>query len=566
MAQQLHRIEVPVSSDDREPVIALLWALGARGVWERPDRLVAWLSDPAAVDDDRLTHAARGPITVRPEPEQDWQATWKATIAPVRAGRTVVVPTWLADRHRAEAEELTLVLDPGQAFGTGHHATTALCLELLDELDLAGQLQGRTLADVGCGSGILAIAAAARGAAVEAIDLDPDAVAVARTNAAANGVAVTATVGAVEDLTLTTDIVVANLISDVVRDNAAALVTAASQRLLVSGITEERAEEVLDALVAHGAEVVEVRRRGGWVAASLVPTARGGPAAPPPAAGDRHHRAGRPAAGRAHGLLLTVALLALALLGGACTEPEGLDPTEPAPDEEPAAIAPTPEQEGLLAEVAAMEDLLERIDLELAAATEADTLDGLRAAVGRAERLLVVDVEAATPALFPSQELERNQLPAAPDALTDTLTEARNVGGTLGRSVVEKLRDPIAGDLGSWELDAPGVIASAQATTAGASDEAAASEQVLLLDGEGPRAIAWLALAAGTDDLTLARAAVRRAGEHVEVMRIALVLATEPPAPGREPADPGVDPPTEELGPGIDPDELEDAAGRRDAP
>lgn len=552
MSEPLHRVEVPVSPDNRDAVTAVLVGLGARGVWEQPGFLVVWLERPEATTDARLTGLAAGPITTRPEPDRDWQAAWKATIRPVHAGRTVVVPTWLADEHEPGADELTLVLDPGQAFGTGHHATTALCLELLDELDLAGRLAGRRVVDVGCGSGILAIAAAARGAEAVGIDLDPDAVAVTRANAARNNVTVAADVGAVEDLAVTGEVVVANLISDVVRVNAAALVAAASELLVVSGITEERAEEVLAALTANGAEVVDVRRRDGWVAASLVPARRGGGSAPPsPRRDDRRGRLGRIAGG----------LLIVGLLVGACSEPEVLDPaTDDAEEEAPAAAAPSPEQAMLLTEVSEMAALVAQVDAELTAAADAEDLTDLRAAVARADALLVADPAVGTRAVFPSQALERNEERAAPDALNDTLGAARVVGGALGRSVVETLRDPIAGDLGSWERDAPGVIENSRAAAAGVDDEAAAADRILELIGEGPRAIAWLALAAGTDDLTLARAAVLRAGEHLGVIAIALDLAVEPLEPGAPPTDPDPDAPNEELGPGIDPDELEDGA------
>jgi hypothetical protein len=211
-----------------------------------------------------------------------------------------------------------------------------------------------------------------------------------------------------------------------------------------------------------------------------------------------------------------------------------------------------------------MSTLLAEVDAELTAAADAADLADLRAAVARADVLLVTDPAADTRAVFPSQDLERNEERAAPDAFTDTLGAARLVSGSLGRSVVEKLRDPIAGDLGAWERDAPGVVATARAAATGVDDEAAAAERILALDGEGPRAIAWLALAAETDDPTLARTAVQRAGDHLEVMVIALALAVEPLEPGAPGTDPDPDAPNEELGPGVDPDELEDGDAAAD--
>ncbi|MFP4311539.1 MAG: 50S ribosomal protein L11 methyltransferase [Nitriliruptoraceae bacterium] len=561
MAEQLHRVEVPAPLARHDEVAAVLWALGARGVWERDDRLLAWVADPSLASDARLARVAAGPVTCEPEAEHDWQASWKATISPVRAGRTVVVPSWLAAHHRPGPQELTLVLDPGQAFGTGHHATTALCLEVLDELDIAEGLRGRSVLDVGCGSGILAIAAAARGAEVVALDLDEDAVAVTRDNAAANEVDLCAEVGAVEDLRDSAEIVVANLISDVVRDHATTLVAATSSTLIVSGIAEERAEEVLAALVAAGAEVREIRHRDGWIAARLAPHR---PVADR-AGEDGHHlahpqrsRDARPRRDRgtdrgpARSVARGTLLVAGALLAAACTAP-GVPvdaPSEQPPPEQPSTTsAPSPEDEELLADLAATQELLEQLDAELVAAGEASSANELGAAIARADALLVSDPSAGTRALFPSETLERDERAEEPAQLTELLARAREVGGSLGRSVVENLRDPIAGDLGAWERDAAGVVARARDATDGVTEESTALERVLALDGEGPRAIAWLSLAGRTEAEDLARRAVELTRDHVEVMVIALQLAA---GPARDDS-PGEEDPTDELGP-PDPD------------
>jgi ribosomal protein L11 methyltransferase len=266
------RVEVPVHHTRTELVAAHLWSLGAVGVWHQPGRLVAWftaLPDPlrpaGAAHPTLPTELTSEQVTVVDEPDRDWQDEWKATIAPVHAGRITVVPSWLADDHLPADGELTLVLDPGRAFGSGHHATTALCLELLDELDL----DGSRVADVGCGTGVLAIAAAARGARVTAVDIDPEAVEVTRENAARNRVEVAATTGSVGALDTPADVVVANLVTDVVRALAAELVALTAGTLVVSGITSERRTDALGALEAVGARVDEVRERDGWIAARL---------------------------------------------------------------------------------------------------------------------------------------------------------------------------------------------------------------------------------------------------------------------------------------------------------
>ena len=256
----------------RDLVAAHLWAAGACGVWERPAQLVAWFEDGTAIDLPEPDGVPELAVPVRRwsrEEDRDWQADWKATIRPVEAGRTVIVPSWLEADHEPAADELTLIVDPGRAFGTGHHATTVLCLELLDELDLAGRLQGRTVADVGCGTGVLAIAAAARGAVATAVDIDPDAVEVTRENAARNGVEVTAIAGGVDQVPAAVEVVVANLITDTVRSLAADLVAASTDELIVSGITVEREHVALDALEAAGAQLLERREGDGWVAVRL---------------------------------------------------------------------------------------------------------------------------------------------------------------------------------------------------------------------------------------------------------------------------------------------------------
>ncbi len=249
-----YRYHLRTESADVEVVAARLWAAGALGVLEHPDELVAWFPD------------ARAPVPPDGswafEPDRDWQAAWKATIHPVRAGGFVVVPTWRVEEHREQAGDTTVVLDPGRAFGSGHHATTMMCLEALDALDL----DARRVIDVGCGSGILSVAAALRGARVIALDVDPDAIAVTAHNAVRNDVTVDARLGSVDEVSSPADVVVANLVTDVVIELAPALIARTAGTLVLGGIASERAEEVTAALVAAGADL-DLRppeHRDGW--------------------------------------------------------------------------------------------------------------------------------------------------------------------------------------------------------------------------------------------------------------------------------------------------------------
>jgi ribosomal protein L11 methyltransferase len=261
-------VEVAVAAGTEEVAAASLWAAGALGVWERSGTLVAWFAAPA--DLTGWPGLSPGSVTWTREPPRDWQAAWKTTIGPVRAGTTLVVPSWLADTTVAGPGDVVLVIDPGQAFGTGHHATTTLCLEALEAVDLVG----RSVADVGCGTGVLGIAAARRGAAhVTAVDVDPDAVATARCNATRNGVGLDARVGSIDAVDGPADVVVANLVTDVLVALADPLVRTTRDTLVVSGIASERAERVTAALVAAGAEITAVTSRQGWVAVTATPTA-----------------------------------------------------------------------------------------------------------------------------------------------------------------------------------------------------------------------------------------------------------------------------------------------------
>lgn len=265
-AQQ--RYTVPVDRSRRELVASQLWTAGASGVWEQPAHLVAWFPRR---DLDGLPPG--GVFT--DEPDRDWQADWKATIAPVHAGRFCLVPTWSIDDHTPRDGEVTIALDPGRAFGSGHHATTAQCLELLHEVAAArptGELTGVRVADVGCGSGVLAIAAARLGAVAVGTDLDPDAIAVTAENAARNGVDVPARIGssaAARDLLDgPADVVLANLATDTVAELAAELtdLLATGGTLIASGIAADRADAALGPLRAAGAVLDDQRERDGWVA------------------------------------------------------------------------------------------------------------------------------------------------------------------------------------------------------------------------------------------------------------------------------------------------------------
>ncbi|HUG55777.1 MAG TPA: 50S ribosomal protein L11 methyltransferase [Candidatus Limnocylindrales bacterium] len=202
-----------------------------------------------------------GALSVRRIEDEDWLEAWKASVTPVRAGPFLVRPTW-SDAGADGA--VVLSLDPGMAFGTGLHPTTQQCLERIGALDLAG----RALLDVGTGSGILAIAAAKRGAArVVGVDDDPVAIRAAVENVARNAVAVEVALGSAADVPGTFDLVVANIVAPVLVAIAPALRArlAPGGALVLAGVTLGREAEVVAAFRAAGLAAAERDRRDDWV-------------------------------------------------------------------------------------------------------------------------------------------------------------------------------------------------------------------------------------------------------------------------------------------------------------
>ena len=178
--------------------------------------------------------------------DQDWNETWKRGIAPVTVGAVTIVPPWLA---APPDSRIVLVIEPAQAFGTGHHETTTGCLGALQELDL----RGRSVLDVGTGTGVLAIAAARLGAArVVASDIDPLAVAAAGANAAANGATIEVVHTSVPPGRF--DVVVANLDTPTITAHASALAGALAPggSFVGSGVSIERQDEAVAALSGAG--------------------------------------------------------------------------------------------------------------------------------------------------------------------------------------------------------------------------------------------------------------------------------------------------------------------------
>ena len=210
--------------------------------------------------------------------DADWENNWKQYYKPMEIGqRLLVIPQWLQSEPKVKKllsqGRVPLILDPGLTFGTGSHATTRLCLTALEQ-HIHG---GERVLDLGCGSGILSIAALRLGAAsATAVDIDDKCLTVAYENAALNGIGTDTYTVLVGDVLSSEavrrqvgggyQIVVANIVADVIKGLAPMVRSflAEGGLFLCSGIIDDRAEEVADALKAAGLEILETRSAEGW--------------------------------------------------------------------------------------------------------------------------------------------------------------------------------------------------------------------------------------------------------------------------------------------------------------
>lgn len=210
--------------------------------------------------------------------EEDWANNWKQYFKPINIGEKLVIkPSW--EEYSADSERIILEIDPASSFGTGQHHTTRLCLELLEK----SLNKGDRILDMGCGSGILSIGAMLLGAAdAVAVDIDENAAATAAENAEKNNIPadkyhtyygnILGDEALADEIDFKYDIITANIVADVLiamkdyfvrylRDDGT---------LIVSGIIEERMDEVIDALMTVGFREPVVNVKEGWAAVKFV--------------------------------------------------------------------------------------------------------------------------------------------------------------------------------------------------------------------------------------------------------------------------------------------------------
>ncbi|HEY5948440.1 MAG TPA: 50S ribosomal protein L11 methyltransferase [Kofleriaceae bacterium] len=270
-------IIVPVGAADVDDVAALIAdeiPAAASGTELRGDEVVFWVASTdvaAALADtrDAVSRWAAGGAAVDPAkvrsaaalPEAEWRDAWKRYFKVSRLTRQfVVVPSW--ETYEAQPEDVVINLDPGMAFGTGTHASTRLVLEHLQVMADTGAMPTRVL-DVGCGSGILAIAAVKRwpNATCVAIDNDPIAVQATAENALANKVAdrIDAMPTPIGELIETFPLVLANIQAHVIREIKTALIHRCRGTLVLSGLLTAQAQPLAEEFVAAGMKLIKIR-------------------------------------------------------------------------------------------------------------------------------------------------------------------------------------------------------------------------------------------------------------------------------------------------------------------
>jgi len=273
-------VTIDLASDDEEISSSLLFDLGTTGIItleESEGRVKLGAYFDGQVDGEEIVRKieakflsaglidASSRVSISEVPDQDWMQKWKEGFEPVEIGaRLVVAPSWKLPENREG--RAVVQIDPGMAFGTGTHETTRLCLEAIERY-----WQGGRLLDVGTGTGILAIAATMlnQSSAVTAIDIDPQAVGVARENAEINRVAERVEIieGEIRQFTSRAfDLVVANLTAEVIISLVADLASclASNGLMILSGILTTLASDVERALDEAGLVAIEHQKAGEW--------------------------------------------------------------------------------------------------------------------------------------------------------------------------------------------------------------------------------------------------------------------------------------------------------------
>lgn len=259
---------VHVAADEADAASDWLWSLGATAIEERPDtgELIAGFSDADQALAVRSVIEERWPTRFEEPPEESaWRDVWLAHLEPVTIGHLVVHPPWR--EPDPDADQMTLSIDPGRAFGSGHHASTQLAILALIDILGTESSGGSTLLDVGCGTGVLSVVGAALGSrSVLGIDLDLDVAELARSNAVANGYdepEVRFSTESVDQLDASFDVAVANMTWGTVAPLLPAIHERCDHRLVLSGLLRPQVDVVSEVLTSAP---LQTWTSGDWIA------------------------------------------------------------------------------------------------------------------------------------------------------------------------------------------------------------------------------------------------------------------------------------------------------------
>ena len=263
-------VVVVVDESDVDLVSGMAWDLGVSGIEEQAlangtvELRIGCETTTAQLALEAL--AERWSPTAESVAADTGLDAWRDHAQVWRVGSTVIVPPWLEVPADVAENDLVLSIDPGHAFGSASHETTRMCLEATIEFVTPGS----AVADIGCGSGVLAIAAARRGATVViATDIAPDAIVATLDNARRNDVdeLVEVSTAAVDELNSNAfDLVLANIGAATLRSMAAALIqiTKPDGILVLSGLLAEQADVVVESFEQAGARRIDIRADGEW--------------------------------------------------------------------------------------------------------------------------------------------------------------------------------------------------------------------------------------------------------------------------------------------------------------
>lgn len=254
--------------------------IAEKGFWDYVDESLLNIKDTSVVvkaffkpnvNADEIVKAigeldcVKSDVKVFEKESEDWSVKWRAFYKPRKIGNLIIKHEW--EEYNANDNEVVFTIEPGQAFGTGEHESTSMCLTLAQKIDL----KDKTVLDIGCGSGILGISAVLLGARNAVLtDLDGKAVEIAKDNVKKNGVDKKIKV-LCEDLSTSNykyDIVFANLTADLLirLSKRVSINVRSGGYMIVSGIIKEREQEVVDAFSSVGFTVKDMERVNSWTA------------------------------------------------------------------------------------------------------------------------------------------------------------------------------------------------------------------------------------------------------------------------------------------------------------